>query len=107
MIDRLQAARHLPSLPRFPSMRRLNELRRNISVTMHKVFIVMSYTIPALAIFIWSGNVDWALGLCLAAGNAVGGWWAAKFSVKGGEKYIRYVLVVAIFIIALKLLGLF
>jgi len=78
-----------------------------VFVNMHKVFIVLIYTIPALAIFIWAGNVDWALGLSLAAGNAVGGWWAAKFSVKGGEKYIRYVLVVAIFIIALKLLGLF
>jgi hypothetical protein len=78
-----------------------------IRVNMHKVFITMIYTVPALLIFIWSGNVDWLLGLSLAAGNAIGGWWAARFSIKGGESVIRYVMVVAIFIIALKLLGVF
>ena len=45
------------------------------------------------------------MSFCLAAGNSVGGWWAARISLKGGEKAVRYVMVVAIFIIALKLLG--
>jgi hypothetical protein len=76
-----------------------------IRVNMHKVFITMIYTVPALLIFIWSGNVDWLLGLSLAAGNAIGGWWAVRFSIKGGERVIRYVMALAIFIIALKLLG--
>lgn len=76
-----------------------------VYVNMHKMFISMIFTIPALIIFVWTGNVDWALGLSLAAGNGVGGWWAARYSVKGGEKVIRYVMIVAIFIIALKLLG--
>ena len=78
-----------------------------VYVNMHKVFITLIFTIPALIIFIWTDNVDWILGLVLAAGNAAGAWWSAKLSVRGGEKIIRYVLVVAIFIIALKLLGLF
>jgi uncharacterized membrane protein YfcA len=78
-----------------------------VFVNMHKVFITLIFTIPALLIFIWTDNVDWLLGLVLAAGNGVGGWWAARISVKGGEKVIRYVMIVAIFIIALKLLGLF
>ena len=76
-----------------------------IRVNMHKVFITMLFTVPALLIFIWTGNVNWVLVLCLAAGNSVGGWWAARISLKGGEKAVRYVMVVAIFIIALKLLG--
>jgi uncharacterized membrane protein YfcA len=76
-----------------------------IRVNMHKVFITMIYTVPALFIFIWSGNVDWLLGLSLAAGTSIGGWWAVRFSIKGGERVIRYVMVLAIFIIALKLLG--
>ncbi len=76
-------------------------------VNMHKVFIVLIYTIPALGIFIWSGNVNWILGLALAAGNATGGWWAAKLSVKKGERFIRYFLFAAILIMAAKLLGLF
>ena len=78
-----------------------------VFVNMHKVFITLIFTIPALLIFIWTDNVDWLLGFVLAAGNGVGGWWAARISVKGGEKVIRYVMIVAIFIIALKLLGLF
>jgi hypothetical protein len=76
-----------------------------IRVNMHKVFITMIYTVPTLLIFIWSGNVDWLLGLSLAAGTSIGGWWAVRFSIKGGERFIRYVMVLAIFIIALKLLG--
>ena len=39
----------------------------------------------------------------LAAGNALGGWWGAFFAVKGGEKFIRIVLGLGIFLIALKL----
>ncbi len=78
-----------------------------VFVNMHKVFITLIFTIPALIIFIWTDNVDWLLGLVLAAGNGLGGWWAARISVKGGEKVIRYVMIVAIFIISLKLFGLF
>ena len=77
-----------------------------VTVNMHKVFIVLIYTIPALLIFLISGNVNWILGLSLAAGTALGGWWAAKFSVRKGEKFIRYFLVLALIVIALKLLGL-
>jgi uncharacterized membrane protein YfcA len=78
-----------------------------VFVNMHKVFITLIFTIPALLIFIWTDNVDWILGLVLAAGNGLGGWWAARISVRGGEKIIRYIMIVAIFIIALKLFGLF
>ena len=73
-------------------------------VNMHKVFIVLVYTLPALLIFIWNGNVDWALGLSLAAGNSFGGWWAAKLSVKKGDRFIRYFLFVAVLFMAGKLL---
>lgn len=78
-----------------------------VYINMHKVFIVLIYTIPALLIFVFTNNVNWGLGLALAAGNALGGWWAAKFSVKKGEKLIRYVLIVAVLIMSLKLLGVF
>ena len=83
-------------------------LKQNlIFVNMHKVFIVFIYTIPALAIFIFTGNVNLKLGLSLAAGNAVGAWWSAKFAVKGGEKIIRIVLSIAILVMALKLFEVF
>jgi uncharacterized membrane protein YfcA len=60
-----------------------------------------------LIVFFFTNNVDLKLGLALGAGNALGGWWAAKVSVKKGEGIIRMILIVAIFIMALKLLDIF
>ena len=78
-----------------------------IRVNMHKVFIVLIYTIPVLVIFLLTGNVNWTFGLSLAAGSGLGAWFGAHASVKGGEKLIRIVLGIAIFIMALKLFNLF
>ena len=78
-----------------------------VLVNMHKVFIVLIYTLPALVIFIVTDNVNWFLGLSLAAGNALGGWWGAKMSVKKGEGFIKGILIIAILIMALKLLNVF
>lgn len=78
-----------------------------VFVNMHKVFIVLIYTIPALLIFIFTDNVNWQFGIALAAGNAFGGWWAAKFSVKKGEKLIKAVLIAAVIVMSLKLLNVF
>ena len=78
-----------------------------VYVNMHKVFIVLLYTVPALIIFILSDNVNWILGLSLAAGNMIGAWWGAKYSIKGGEKYIRIVLIAAVIIMVIKLLKIF
>jgi len=83
-------------------------LRMNlVFVNMHKVIIVLVYTIPALLVFALTDNVDWGLGLSLAGGNSLGGWWAVKFSVRRGEKAIRYVMIVAVLVMAAKILGLF
>ena len=78
-----------------------------VYVNMHKVFIVFIYTIPAIFIFIFTNNINWELGLSLAAGNAIGGWWAAKFSVKKGEGVIKIILIIAVLIMSLKLLNIF
>ena len=75
-----------------------------VRVNMHKIFIVFIYTIPALLIFFLTQNVDLKFGLTLAAGNALGAWWSAKFSVKKGERVIRIILMVAILLMSLKLL---
>lgn len=83
-------------------------LRMNlVFVNMHKVVVILLYTGPTLAIFAWTGHVNWTLGLALAAGNALGAWWAAKLAVRKGEKLIRYVLMVAVLIMAAKILGVF
>ena len=75
-----------------------------IKVNVHKVFIILIYTIPALAIFVLTDNVHWKYGLILAAGNGIGGWISARVSVKKGESYIRVILAIAIAIMAYKLI---
>ena len=75
-----------------------------VKVNVHKVFIILLYTIPALAIFIYTDNVNWRYGLILAVGNGIGGWISARVSVKKGESYIRIILGIAIVIMAYKLI---
>lgn len=72
-----------------------------------KVFIVLVYIIFSLGIFIYNKQVDIVAGLILAVGNMGGAWLGANFAVKGGAKYIRYVLILALFIVILNLFGVF
>ena len=78
-----------------------------LRATIHKIGIVLVYTIPALLIFAATGNVNWLLGMILAAGNATGGWLGARVAVRRGETVIRGVMLVAVIIMALKLLDMF
>ena len=75
-----------------------------VKTNMHKVFIVLIYTVPALIIFALGGKVIWWMGLLLAAGNALGAWLATHFAVKKGEKLIRFVLFAVMLAMAVKLL---
>jgi uncharacterized protein len=78
-----------------------------VRVNMHKVFIVLIFTIPALILFIITENVNWTLAISLSLGNAFGAWWSAKISVRKGEKFIKMILIVAVLIMSLKLLKVF
>jgi len=75
-----------------------------VRVNMHKVFIVGIYTFVALVIFAARGQIVWAAGLLLAAGNAVGGWSGSHFAVKKGEKVIWLMLYVVLAVLAIKLI---
>lgn len=75
-----------------------------VRVNMHKVFIVGAYTVPALSIFAWKGDVRLVPGLSLAVGMALGAWFGSHFAVKKGEKAIRVVLYIALTAMAAKLL---
>ena len=74
-----------------------------VRVNMHKVFIVGVYTIAALTIFAWRGNVVWVAGLFLAVGNSVGALVGTHLAVKKGERIIRIVLYVALIAMVVKL----
>lgn len=70
----------------------------------HKVFIIFFYTIIALGIYVSKGQVNWVLGLSLAAGNATGAWIGSNLAVKMGDKWIKVVLVLAVIASVIKLL---
>lgn len=71
-----------------------------------KVLIVLLYTPIALVVFIMNNQVDYKLGLILAIGNMLGAFVGAKFAVSWGPKFVRYILLVTLFIASVKLLGL-
>jgi uncharacterized protein len=74
-----------------------------VRVNAYKVFVIGVYTVPALAVFIWSGNVDWRAGLVLAAGNGSGAWLGTRIAVTGGDRIIRIVLALALALMAARL----
>jgi uncharacterized membrane protein YfcA len=74
-----------------------------VRTNMHKVLIVLIFSLPALAVFIGTGNVVWVTAAALAAGNALGAIVATRVSVKGGDRPIKVVLGVALLLMAVRL----
>ncbi|MCP3937648.1 MAG: sulfite exporter TauE/SafE family protein [Actinomycetia bacterium] len=72
-----------------------------------KVLVIFSVTAVALPVFVVQGKVDWLPALTLAVGFSAGGWVGAHLAVRGGERIIRVVMVMAALVLAAKLLGAF
>jgi uncharacterized membrane protein YfcA len=70
-----------------------------------KVGIVLFFTLFALAVFIYHGQVDWLVGLILAIGNMLGAWVAAKVAVEKGAVWVRRLLIAIVIVAAANLLG--
>jgi uncharacterized membrane protein YfcA len=75
-----------------------------VRVNMHKVFIVLVYTIIALTVFASQLELLWWTGAALALGNATGGWLGAHTTVRRGETWIRRVLYLTLTAFIVKLL---
>lgn len=72
-----------------------------------KLFIVLLYTPFALAVFMWSRDVNYVLGFILAIGNMLGAFLGVRVAVKWGAPAVRIFLLIALFFASLKLLGVF
>ncbi len=68
-----------------------------------KVFVALIYSLSALAIFIYNDMINWTYGLILSVGNATGGWFMSRFSVKKGDGFVRIFLIVIVTAMAIKL----
>jgi hypothetical protein len=69
-----------------------------------KVLIVLIYTIAALGVFIYNDQVDYKLGLILGIGSMFGAWVATNVAIKQGAAFIRWFVLGAVFVFAVKLL---
>ncbi|MDA3955952.1 sulfite exporter TauE/SafE family protein [Oceanispirochaeta sp.] len=75
-----------------------------MNITMHRVFIVLLYTIPAIVIFIVSGKINWVYALILSAGNALGSWMTIKLALKKGDIVVKIGLAVTAGLMILRFL---
>ncbi len=69
-----------------------------------KTFIIATYTIVAILIFALKGKINWHVALVVATGQGIGGYLGAKLAVEKGEKYIKALILIAITLMALKLM---
>ena len=68
-----------------------------------KAVIIIIYMSAALIVFILNDKVDWKIGLIMAIGTSLGGWFGSRFSVKKGDGFIKIFLVVVVSFMAIKL----
>jgi uncharacterized membrane protein YfcA len=68
-----------------------------------KVLVVLGLTPLSLAIFAWSGRVDWAAGLPLAAGHLLGALAGVRLTILKGHAWIKRFVTVTVIAFAIKL----
>ena len=75
-----------------------------VRANMHKVFVALVFSFVALGVFASQVKIEWALGVALAAGYALGGWLGANAAVEKGAPLIKKVFYLALAAMAVKLL---
>jgi uncharacterized membrane protein YfcA len=68
-----------------------------------KVLVVLGLTPLSLAIFAWSGRVDWVAGLPLAAGHLIGALAGVRLTILKGHAWIKRFVTVTVIAFAIKL----
>ena len=71
---------------------------------MHKMLMVIPYTLFAIMIFSFYHEIAWMAGLMLAVGASVGGWLGAKIAVEKSERRIRMIFKACIGAMIINLL---
>jgi uncharacterized membrane protein YfcA len=69
-----------------------------------KIPLILAFTTLALAVFAWSGKVDWAMGLALATGNFLGAMVGVRLQIRKGHQWVKRVVTVTIVLFAIRLL---
>jgi uncharacterized protein len=75
-----------------------------VDANIQKVSVVLCYTPIAIGMFMLEGKINFEAGLALAAGQAVGAWFAAGLALQKGDKLIRTMVAVVLLLSVLKLM---
>jgi uncharacterized membrane protein YfcA len=78
-----------------------------IRSTQIKTALNTCFTLLALPVFYWAGQILWPEALALGVGFAAGGALGARAAVRGGARLIRPVLAVAVVALAGRMLGVY
>jgi uncharacterized protein len=70
-----------------------------------KNLVVLMYAPFSLAVFMYSGMVNYRFGLIHALGNVIGAALATKFAVNWGITFVRWTMVVIILVCVLQMFG--
>ena len=57
----------------------------------------------ALSVFIFSGQVDWLVGLSMGSALMVGAFFGARTAISGGSKFIRPVFITVVLALTVRL----
>lgn len=72
-----------------------------------KVVVITAFTLVAVPVFAWQGQVAWLPAGVLAVGFTLGAAVGVRIAVRGGERVIRPVLALAVLALAGRMLGLY
>jgi hypothetical protein len=81
-----------------------NDLIRSTQI---KTALNTCFTLLALPVFAWAGQIAWPEALALGAGFAAGGAAGARIAVRGGTRAIKPALALAVVALAGRMLGLY
>lgn len=68
-----------------------------------KVLLITSYTWISLLVFAFAGQVDLAMGLVLAVGQATGAYASARLALQRGANWVRWFLIAAALVAAVRM----
>ncbi len=72
-----------------------------------KVAIILIVNLAAMVVFQGNNQINWTLGLIVAAGSMLGAWVAARYAIHWNSKWIYRLLILVVIVTAMDLLGVF
>ena len=70
-----------------------------------KVAIILVVNLAATIVFQGNNQINWTLGLIVAAGSMLGAWVAARYAIHWNPKWIYRLLILVVILTAMDLLG--